>query len=102
MKIIKNNMNNYSICDSLLAKEPGKITFDINKKLIHRGITVTDKQVLKAIKYAYINLGLVLEPGGAVGLAAILNKKTKLTRKTIIVVLSGSNVDPKIFKEAIL
>lgn len=102
MNIIKNNMNNYSICDSLLAKEPGKITFDINKKLIHRGITVTDKQVLKAIKYAYINLGLVLEPGGAVGLAAILNKKTKLTRKTIIVVLSGSNVDPKIFKEAIL
>ena len=100
-KIFKNNMNNNSICDSLLANMPGKITFDINKNLLKRGLTVNDNQVLNAIKYAYQNLGLILEPGGAVALAAILNKKTEVKNKTLIAVLSGSNIDPKIFKKAI-
>ena len=100
-KIYKNNMNNQSICDSLLANQPGEMTFNINKNLIKKGLTVTDNQVLKAIRYAYMNLGLILEPGGAVGLAAILNKKTILKNKTIVVVLSGSNIDTKVFKKAI-
>ena len=100
-KIYQNNMNNNSICDSLLANKPGEITFDINKKLIKKGLTVTDHQVLKAIKYAYMNLGLILEPGGAVGLAAVLNQKTIIRNKTIVVVLSGSNIDPKVLKTAI-
>jgi threonine dehydratase len=101
MKITKNNMNNISICDSLLASEPGKITFKINSELLKRGITVTDTQVLKAIKYAYKNLGLIVEPGGAVALAAILNNKTSLKNKTVIAILSGSNIDPSILKTAI-
>jgi len=100
-KIYQNNMNNNSICDSLLANKPGEITFDINKKLIKKGLTVTDNQVLKAIKYAYMNLGLILEPGGAVGLAAVLNQKTVIKNKTVVVVLSGSNIDPKVLKTAI-
>ena len=99
-KIYQNNMNNNSICDSLLANKPGEITFDINKKLIKKGLTVTDHQVLKAIKYAYMNLGLILEPGGAVGLAAVLNQKTVIKNKTVVVVLSGSNIDPKVLKTA--
>lgn len=101
-KIIRNNMNTLSICDSLLAREPGRITFKINKNLIKKGITVTDVQALKAVKYAYRNLGLVVEPGGAVGLASILNKKLNIKNKNIVVVLSGSNIDPLIFKKAIL
>tara|TARA_Y100000996_G_scaffold173026_1_gene134431 strand:+ start:1323 stop:2318 length:996 start_codon:yes stop_codon:yes gene_type:complete len=99
-KIYQNNMNNNSICDALLANKPGEITFDINKKLIKKGLTVTDHQVLKAIKYAYMNLGLILEPGGAVGLAAVLNQKTVIKNKTVVVVLSGSNIDPKVLKTA--
>ena len=100
-KIYKNNMNNQSICDSLLANQPGEMTFNINKNLIKKGLTVTDNQVLKAIRYAYMNLGLILEPGGAVGLAAILNQKTIIKDKTIVIVLSGSNIDTKVFKKAI-
>jgi len=100
-RIYKNNMNNNSICDSLLANKPGEITFNINKNLVKKGLTVTDNQVLKAIKYAYMNLGLILEPGGAVGLAAVLNQKTIIKNKTIVVILSGSNIDPKILKKAI-
>jgi threonine dehydratase len=102
MKIIKNNMNNISICDSLLASEPGKITFKINSALLKRGITVSDNQVLKAINYAYKNLGLIVEPGGAVALAAILNNKTAIKKKTVIAILSGSNIDPFVLKKAIL
>ena len=102
MKIIKNNMNNKSICDSLLAIEPGKLTFNINSKFVRKGLTVTDKQVLKAINYAYKNLGLIIEPGGAVALAAILNNKTNIKKKTVIAVLSGSNIDPFILKNAII
>ena len=102
MKIIKNNINNTSICDSLLAIEPGKLTFNINSKLLKKGLTVTDRQVLKAINYAYKNLGLIIEPGGAVALAAILNNKTNIKKKTVIAVLSGSNIDPLILKNAII
>ena len=101
MKIVKNNMNNISICDSLLASEPGRITFKINSALLKRGITVSDNQVLKAINYAYKNLGLIVEPGGAVALAAILNNKTSVKNKTVIAILSGSNIDPSILKTAI-
>jgi len=100
-KIIKNNLINTSICDSLLAMEPGKLTFEINKKLIKKGLTVSDKEVLNAINYAYKNLKIILEPGGAVALAAILNKKIKIDKTTNIVVLSGSNVDPKILKKSL-
>ena len=48
-----------------------------------------------------MNLGLILEPGGAVGLAAVLNQKTVIKNKTVVVVLSGSNIDPKVLKTAI-
>tara|TARA_B100000131_G_scaffold51610_1_gene46259 strand:- start:1025 stop:2008 length:984 start_codon:yes stop_codon:yes gene_type:complete len=100
-KIVKNKSNNKSICDSLLSNKPGMITFNINKFLIKKGVSVNEKQVLEAIRYAYNNLGIVVEPGGAVGLAAILNKKIDLKNSTTVAVLSGSNIDPKIFKKSL-
>jgi len=100
-KIIKNNPQKQSICDSLLSLEPGKLTFSINRNLLLKGVTVTDEQVLKAIKYAYNNLGIIVEPGGAVALAAIINKKINIENSTTIAVLSGSNIDEKIMKKAL-
>ena len=100
-KIIKNNPKKQSICDSLLSLEPGKLTFSINKNLLLKGVTVTDKQVLKAIKYAYNNLGMVVEPGGAVALAAIMNKKINIENSTTVAVLSGSNLDTKILMRSL-
>ena len=98
---LKNKIKYNSICDSLLAKEPGKITFSINKKLINKGLVVNDKEVLKAMNYALFNLGLVLEPGGAVALAALIEEKIKYKDKTIIIVLSGSNVDSQTLRKCI-
>src|SRR3981189_1811816 len=61
-----------TICDALMASIPGEITFAINSKLLSRGITATDAEVGTAVGYAFRELKLVVEPGGAVGLAALL------------------------------
>ena len=60
-KIVQNKSNVSSICDSLLSNKPGKITFNINSFFLEKGISVNEKQVLNAIKYAYNNLGIVVE-----------------------------------------
>src|SRR6476646_4205644 len=61
-----------TICDALMAAMPGEITFSINSKLLANGVTASDEEVGAAVAYAYRELKLVVEPGGAVGLAALL------------------------------
>ena len=86
-----------SICDALLSETPGELTFRINKELLSFGISVTDKQVMEAIHIAYKYLKLVLEPGGAVAIAAALNCSEIVNNKKVLVILSGGNIDKKIF-----
>ena len=88
-----------SICDALQAHSPGKLTFAINKRLLDEGLVVTDAQVREAIRFAFRNLKLVAEPGGAVALAAVLSGKVDTRGKTTVVVISGGNVDGEIFAE---
>ncbi len=95
----KNHQNARSICDALQTESPGEITFPINKKLLEPGLTVSDDDVRSAMRFAFRNLKLVVEPGGAVALAAILAGKVETARKTTLVVLSGGNVDYKLFSE---
>jgi len=86
-----------SICDALQTPSPGKMTFEINRRLLGSGLTVTDDEVKEAMRFAFSNLKLVVEPGGAVALAAILAGKVTTRDKITIAVLSGGNVDPKTF-----
>jgi threonine dehydratase len=90
-----------SICDALLAPSPGKITFDIARRLIEGSIAVSDEEVRAAVRFAYHELKLVLEPSGAIGLAAILARRIDAGGKTVAAVLSGGNVDPGLFAEII-
>lgn len=90
-----------SICDALLAATPGEITFAINSRLLKGGLAVTDDEVRAAMAAAFAELKLVVEPGGACGLAAILTGKLPTAGKTIAVVCSGGNVDPETFISAI-
>jgi threonine dehydratase len=90
-----------SICDALLCLEPGEITFEITRRLVGEGLAVTDEEVRAAMRFAFAELKLVVEPGGAVALAAILAKKIDVRGKIAIAVLSGGNVDAKVFAEAI-
>lgn len=88
-----------SICDALQAHTPGKLTFEINRRLLGKGLNVSDDEVRAAMRFAFQNLKLVVEPGGAVALAAVLSGKIDTRGKTTVVVLSGGNVDKELFAE---
>jgi threonine dehydratase len=90
---LSNVAGHTSICDSIVTERPGEITFPINQKNLHGGISVSDDWVVKAMKTMFIRLRLVLEPGGAVGLAALLSGALSLTGRTAVVILSGGNID---------
>ncbi|NWK95993.1 pyridoxal-5'-phosphate-dependent protein [Sphingobium lactosutens] len=83
-----------SICDALLAPSPGALTFPINHALVTSGLVVTDDQVRDAMRFAFSTLKLVVEPGGSVALAALLAGLMPTREDAVVVVLSGSNVDP--------
>jgi len=89
-----------SICDSLLIGQPGEITFALSKGLLAGGVAVSDKEVRHAMRFAFEELKLVVEPGGAVGLAALLSERFEPPVDGAVgVVLSGGNVDPQSFCE---
>ncbi|CAM4234470.1 L-threo-3-hydroxyaspartate ammonia-lyase [Bordetella tumbae] len=90
-----------SICDALQVVRPGKLTFPINLHFLAGSLVVSDDDVRRAMKIAYQHLKLVVEPGGAVPLAALLAGKLDVTGKTIAVVLSGGNVDAAMFVDAL-
>jgi threonine dehydratase len=90
-----------SICDALLAPTPGELTFMINRGLVAGGLAVTDDETRAAMAYAFRHLKLVVEPGGAVALAAVLSGKIEARGKTLALTLSGGNVDPEFFATVI-
>lgn len=90
-----------SICDALMAPMPGEFTFPIANSLLSGGITVTDDEVREAVRFAYGVLKLVVEPGGAASLAAVLAGKIDCRGKTICLILSGGNISPDLFGEII-
>ena len=65
------------------------------------GLAVTDHMARAAMAAAFRHLKLVVEPGGAVALAAVLNKLVDISDKTVVVVCSGGNVDPETFSDAL-
>lgn len=90
-----------SIQDAIITVAPGKLTFPILKHLRAHGVRVSDEEALDAMAFAYRELKLVLEPGGAAALAAVLNKRVDMKERTVLVVLSGGNVDADVFARAI-
>ena len=92
-----NNAMTGSICDALMSMSPGKITFEINRELVGEGLTATDEEVGRAVAFAFRELKLVVEPGGAVALAVLLAGKLDVKGKVAVAVLSGGNVDPELF-----
>lgn len=83
-----------SICDSIVTPQPGELTFAVNRKTLSAGLVVDEAAVKQAMLLAFSRLKLVVEPGGVVGLAALLNGQYDISGKTVVVVLSGGNVDP--------
>ena len=90
-----------SICDALLVATPGALTFAINARLLAGGIAVADEDVLRAMAFAHRELGLAVEPGGAVALAAVLAGQFDARGRTVVAVLSGGNVDEPMMGRAL-
>lgn len=90
-----------SICDALQSPMPGELTFPIQHRLLAGAVTVSDEAVLCAMAFAFRHLKLVVEPGGAVALAALLEGAAPVEGKTVVVVLSGGNVDADVFARAL-
>jgi threonine dehydratase len=86
-----------SICDALLAHSPGKLPFEIHQMHFGVGLVVSDAEVRRAMRFAFRHLKLVVEPGGAVSLAAVLAGKIPTAGRTTAIVLSGGNVDFEMF-----
>ncbi|WP_282609002.1 threonine/serine dehydratase [Pelagibius sp. Alg239-R121] len=94
---VSNDGNHRSICDAILTPTPGEITFAVNRELLAGALSVTDDEVREAMRFAFNTLKLVVEPGGAVTLAAVLNRKINTANKVTAMTLSGGNVDPALF-----
>jgi threonine dehydratase len=90
-----------TICDALMTNTPGAITFEINRRLVGEGISASDAEVGRAVAFAFRELKLVVEPGGAIGLAALLAGKLDVKGKVVVGVLSGGNVDAELFHQLI-
>ncbi|MFQ5937308.1 MAG: threonine/serine dehydratase [Acidiferrobacterales bacterium] len=98
---VSNNPGARSICDALLVATPGELPFHVNARLLAGGLVVSDDEAAQAMALAFRYLKLVVEPGGAVALAAALTSKYDCQGKTVAVVCSGGNVDPDTFCQAL-
>ena len=98
-RIVRNERPSGSICDAIVTPQPGALTFPILHRLCGPGLTVSDDQALQAMALAFQHLRIVLEPGGAVALAAAIFAPDLGDR--VICTASGGNVDPRLFHQVL-
>ncbi|WP_457551513.1 threo-3-hydroxy-L-aspartate ammonia-lyase [Desulfobacula sp.] len=84
--------NPETIADGTRTTSLGKITFPLILENVDDMVSVSEKQIIQAVQFLFFRMKIVVEPSGALGLAALLNKKVVL-RKKIGVILSGGNID---------
>ena len=90
-----------TLCDSLMTATPGALTWSINQTTVSGFLIVTEEEVRHAVSFAFRYLKLVVEPGGAVGLAALLSKKLNLEGQELALILSGGNIDPLVLENCL-
>ena len=89
------------LCDAIVTPQPGELTFPIMKRLCGPGVVVTETEALRAMAAAFQRLKLVVEPGGAVALAAALFHPQQTKGAAVIAIISGGNVDNAVFTKAL-
>jgi threonine dehydratase len=90
-----------SICDALQAPMPGELTFAINRERLAGAVAVSDAEICDAMRVGFADYKLVIEPGGAAALAAVLSGKVVIKDRIVAVVVSGGNVDRDAFVQAL-
>ena len=91
-----------SICDAIITPTPGELSFSILKGYAAEGLVISDEEALRAVAFAFNELKVVVEPGGAAALAALLSNKIDIQGETVLVTLSGGNIDPEMMRKALL
>lgn len=105
-EIERNVRTSGSVCDAILTPSPGDIGFEINRKYLAGGLAVSDREALQAVRFCFEQHRMIVEPGGAVALAALLSGKLEahsgnLKDQTIVVMLSGGNIDDTVLRQAL-
>ena len=100
-QILRNVAVSGSVCDAIVTPAPGQLTFPVLRRLCGPGLVVSDDEALRAMVLAFLRLKIVVEPGGAVALAAALFRPKEIEGEAVICVASGGNVDPAVFAEAL-
>ena len=95
------DLSHQSICDAIVTPEPGQLTFPINQQHLSGGAVVSDKMTLRTIATLFKHLKIIVEPGGAVAVAAALNNQHPTDAGVIVAVASGGNIDADMFKRAL-
>ncbi len=90
-----------SVCDALMSPSPGELGFAITSRRAREGLVVSDAEALAAVAFAFNELKLVVEPGGAVALAAVLTGKLPVKGRTVALILSGGNIEPAMLMRAL-
>ncbi len=96
-EIIRNKSGLKSICDAIITPQPGELTFPINLQNLESGLVVSDEEVKNIIPFLAEHLKIVVEPGGAVAATALITKKINVKNKTVVVMISGGNIDLDMF-----
>jgi threonine dehydratase len=99
--IQRNDRLTGSFCDALLAPCPGDYTFALARQHLSGSLVASDEEVGEAMELAFREFKLVVEPGGAVGLACVLNGRLPVAGRTVCVVCSGGNVDGEVFSSVL-
>ena len=100
-RIERNARAGGSLCDAIVTKQPGRLTFPIMQAHCGPGIVVTEAECMRAVALAFERLRIVVEPGGAAALAATLFQPDAFDGDAVIAVATGGNVDPAIFAQAL-
>lgn len=100
-KITPHNRPEKGFCDAVLTRQPGDLTFPLLMRHCGPGLSVSDEQTRAAMRAAFSRLKLVVEPGGAIALAAALSLPDALAPGPVIATLSGGNVDPALFGQVL-
>ncbi|SLN31754.1 L-threonine dehydratase catabolic TdcB [Limimaricola soesokkakensis] len=100
-EIRRNDRLSGSICDAIVTPQPGALTFPILKRLCGPGLAVSDDEALRAMALAFRHLRVVIEPGGAVALAAALFRPEQVDGDAVIAVATGGNVDAALYARAL-
>ena len=90
-----------TLCDALMSPMPGELTFALNRRVVTKGLAVSEAAVKHAMRIAFEHFKLVVEPGGAVALAAVLEGALPVSGRTLVAVCSGGNVDPALYAEIV-